>query len=160
MDLLFQRVSQTPGLRVDYIAWNHDPDDWARFVHRHASAACRIIIAGYSWGGGRGAKALSEALRERARVVDHMLLSDPVYRRSWAPSWFSLLPSSLTSDRTIHLPSTVLLCEWWYQRLDKPSGHKPVGAREVRAGVKIDLPHAAMDECREFQEAVLGAVGA
>ena len=158
MDLLFQRACRVPGLRVDYIPWDHDAEDWAAFIHRHAEASCRIVCAGYSWGGGRGAVALSEALRARARVVDHMLLADPVYRRKWVPTWFNLLPASLTDNRKIRLPSTVLLVDWWHQTVDKPSGHRPVGAREVRAGIEVDLPHSAMDECAEFQEAVLGAV--
>ncbi len=157
MDILFQRVQESPG-RVDYVAWDLDADDWAAFIHRHASQHCRIIVAGYSWGGGRGALALSEALRKHGRYIDHMLLSDPVYRRRWVPTWFNLLPTSLTKNQTIKLPNTVRLIDWWYQTEDKPAGHKPVGAREVRAGIRVRLPHSAMDESSDFHRAVIEAL--
>lgn len=157
MDRLFIQVLEK-GYRVEYWPWNSDWEGNAAFIHRHSPQEVEIIVAAYSWGGGHGAVKLSEQLRDRGRLIHHMILCDPVYRASWAPSWFNLLPMSMTKDRTIRYPSTVEQIDWFYQRIDKPAGHKPIGARVVSAGTELTYTHSGIDDSGEFHATVLEAI--
>lgn len=161
MDVLLQSLLpfQAPDSWLDYVPWDHDMAGLAAFMHRHAALDAEINVAAYSWGAGRGAVRLAEELRERGRRVSRMVLCDPVYRRPWVPTWFNALPWSLTEGRTIRFPATVDQVEWFYQRNDKPAGHRPVGARIISGGVELPYTHAGMEDSAEFHQAVRDVVG-
>ena len=158
MDRLFQQLSSFSDLRVEIVNWDADPEEYSHYVHRHCTASCRIYGAGHSWGCGEFLRRWSFEMESRGRVIDHLILADAIYRRSWAPNWWHLLPSSLWGNQRVRFSPVVQEISWFFQRRGHPMGDKPTGAKVIHGGVEVAFPHEAVDDSLEFHEAVMNAL--
>ncbi len=136
--------------RVMYKSWRDNMSDLAsrmwhrskcRFSHSPADQP-RVVICGYSYGGWT-AVLLANELKKRNWCVENLLLIDPVWRPiSWLPS-----PSSLLTDWTIDTPNTVDVIHEWYQKMNRPRGHKVVSASRTVHYKKILMQkHGDIDD--------------
>jgi len=94
--------------------WDDDVDAMAAMVKRHASSAAppRIVIIGYSYGGGWTAPRLARSLARDRFNVDLMVLIDPVWRsRLISGKWLSF-----TGAIDIAVPANVRNVISWRQR--------------------------------------------
>ena len=76
--------------------WDDDVESMAAMVDRHATRVRppRIVIVGYSYGGGWTAPRLARTLHRTGRDVDLTILIDPVWRsRFLAGKWLSFTGS-------------------------------------------------------------------
>lgn len=131
--------------------------------------APRVLICGYSYGGGYGAPRLVSELCKRGLSVDRVILSDPVWRLRlpffgrWG-RWIEAIasPLALTVIGKIRFKSgAVKAIDWFYQRQDRPCGRRPVCAgAKISSGIEIRATHAYMDDAAEFHERCLEAARA
>ena len=141
--------------------WDSDPLAAAGFIDRNLEPGGRVVLIGYSWGGGWRAPRLARALGECARTVHHLILCDPVYRSPWLPTWLPFNPASLTRFPKIPIPGNVERVSWFYQREGRPWGHEPVAEEPLvtRVEAGIHLPgyrHDGIDDADEYLAHVLG----
>ena len=117
--------------------WDDDVESMAAMVERHATRdqPPRIVIVGYSYGGGWTAPRLARALQHIGRDVDLMILIDPVWRsRFLAGKWLSF-----TGSIQITVPGNVRHIISWRQRnggLFDPKGSSttnPIGPAAIRS---------------------------
>jgi len=141
---------------VQYLTYNGDFSGMAEMIWRQRDpmAPPTICIYGYSWGG-PGSMRLAVELERRGLKVKHMVLSDPVYRPPrWLPTRLWL---SMTNLPTIHVPRTVGLVKWFYQRKNRPHGHQLIAedrnSTKIAKGVQLDYTHQYMDDAIEFHSA-------
>ena len=92
-------------------------------VERHAVKDKNpgIVIVGYSWGAGYGSIKLAQSLAKKKRIVDLLILIDPVYR-SRLPLVFRML--AYTTWFGIVIPSNVRKVAVWRQNNHGPRGTK------------------------------------
>lgn len=155
-----RREMEADGARIEYRAWDTDWPAFAEYCRGLVGYGGTVSIVGYSWGGGWGAKRLSEQLQDRGLYIPRMLLCDPVYRSPFLPAWLPLNPLSLIAigklRPAIRLPSNIRRVEWLRQGVSYPRGHDLVAinsqATRIKAPVEIQLVHSEMDESYEFAE--------
>lgn len=111
--------------------WNDDTKQLAALLERYATVEGRprIVIAAYSWGAGYGAIRLAKSLARRGRMVDLLLLIDPVYR-SRLPLMFRLL--AFTTWFGIRVPANVRRVLTWRQHNAGPRGTNVRSADSAR----------------------------
>lgn len=136
-------------------------DDWggvAEAIKRRSTDLPTIKVYAYSWGAGWGFVQLAKHLRRRGFRVAHAVLADPVYRSRLLPTWLPLNPLSMLSTPTINVPGNVNEVSWFYQRIDRPAGHRPVAKQpstRINEGVELVRAHAFMDDAPEFHSKAL-----
>lgn len=152
---LFLKLSRfrSPRTSVAIREWHHDWKAQAEQVRIYSDwPHPTVAIFAYSWGAGWGAVQLARHLQERGIEVDSLVLSDPVYRHPlWSLSWLSLL-----SNRTITIPSNVRQVWHYYQRENKPSGHR-IDRESSKTLIHWSrqvhgIPHQEMDGYSKFHE--------
>lgn len=141
--------------------WDDSADHLAELIWRlRENGAPRICIFAYSYGGGWAAPRLARELDKRGLGVEHLVLSDPVYRSPrLALRWLSL-----TRWPRIVVPPNVRQVTVFRQRLSRPAGHDVSLAdpRTTRlAGHYLArAAHVYMDDLRAFHRACLAAARA
>ena len=135
--------------------WDADFEALAEFIYRNGGPLTTVNIYGYSWGAGRGAVSLAEALNKRGIQVPRVVLSDPVYH-----SWFRLYRGMFHASMNppIILPANVWHVDSFYQRQNTPQGTTIVlrnKAGQQTDPVKLNMTHAYMDDAEEFHARVL-----
>lgn len=130
--------------------WDRDAREVAKFICANTTTAARIVVYAYSWGAGQFFIDLAEALGECRRRVTHAVLCDPVYRNRWVPTWLPFNPSSLWSRMSFVIPPNVKRVTWFFQRVNRPSGHTPValdsGLTTIEPGYQLECKHDAIDD--------------
>lgn len=163
---------------IDFAEWNSDWNAQAEHIARLMMEATnpRLMIVGYSWGGGFGFTRFANKLRDRGVTIHAAILSDAVYH--WGPrcchtplglyaaqikayypylhctqkliDWHCLPPRP-----RITVPDNVLMVESFYQENSRLRGHELVcdSPNTILHRTKINLRnHTSMDECPEFRQ--------
>lgn len=109
------------------------------------------IVAGYSYGGGWGARLLMKYCRPRGVTIRHAILCDPVHRGILSPlGWFGVWP--------IHIPANVQNVSLFRQRESFPYGcdiKVQSSDTKVVSDETLEVGHIYMDdEDRYFTEVV------
>lgn len=139
-------------------SWNCNLPDLAELIARLApdDARPRVNIYGYSWGG-QSAIHLARQLNRRGLFVDHMVLSDAVYRH-WYPLgwWRAFLPWL-----AIRVPDNVRRVTHFRQQRSSPCGHRLIaentGKTVLDPVVFLPVEHCWMDDQPEFRAACVSA---
>lgn len=94
-----------PCCMVFHRAWNDDFDELARVVRMWGTTKrrTRIVVAGYSWGCGRGVTRFAAALGKVGMSIDRLLLIDPVIRPG------SRLPADLLLGKLLAIKAAVAM---------------------------------------------------
>lgn len=146
-----------PGVRVELRSWNDDWSGLAELIWRTqpADGSVKVGVYAYSWGAGWGAMQLARALSRRGVAIEHMVLSDPVYRSPWLLfRWLAFVPG-----RAIRVPSNVRQVVWFRQRRSRPAGCRLVAEDVLRTvirpatGYLADVAHEYMDDLQAFHRA-------
>ena len=155
-----------PLRRVWYLNWKAN---WKQVAADLVSVAVMrgvrpvVTVAGYSYGG-FGALQLCGALQSHGIEVQVLTLSDPVGRRWWWPRPLPAITSMLSRDMafTLPVPANVKLLNVYYQRRNRPQGHRLRLEGETLRGVykELELTHARMDDAPEFHQCVMSAANA
>ena len=142
------------------LPWNANWENVGNFLLRNVDkdSGYKILIAGYSWGGGWGATNLCKQLKLRGLDVWHLVMCDAVYRSKW----YSMSWRSLTRNPKIKISDNVKEVSWFFQTLNKPAGHKLVATDSkktiINNPVQLDVGHTYMDEQPEYQDKVVDLV--
>ena len=144
--------------------WNTDAEAIAALIHRNVAADCEIIVTPYSWGCGQFFIDFADALKARGREIRHAIICDGVYRTRILPTFIPVNPWSMLPLAKLRIPSNVREVTWFFQRNNRPAGHRPVAADRRRTvvndGVELkSLRHEQMDDSELFHSVVLKAVG-
>lgn len=141
-----------PEAAVVPLKWNSQWWDIAELIWSvQPNGHDRVIrIYAYSWGAGWGAMELARQLDRRGMAVDHMVLSDPVFRSSWLLGrWLAL--SELAS---IEVPANVRRVSWFRQTKNRPCGHNLAAAdgqiTVIQPPVVLSRTHQYMDDAEDF----------
>lgn len=138
------RQCNCDGTRVLLKSWQDSVKDlsgrmWNR---RPKDGQPEIVVIGYSYGGWT-AVLMTRVLKKLGWNVKTLLLIDPVRRPiSWLPS-----PSSMLSFWKIAVPDNVGIVYEWYQKINKPRGHKVrvcYGTKHVRR--RLPVNHQNIDD--------------
>lgn len=156
---LIDIVQSKPSARVELLLWNDNIADMAELIKRTSPDLEMPIvnIYGYSWGG-QTAVNLAKELRRRSIKVNHLTLSDPVYRASRFLMFFWLLQwRSFWDSFKINVPDNVIRATAFYQRSNYPRGHflqaNNPGLTEIDEPVILNTDHCWMDNQDEFRKA-------
>lgn len=137
--------------RVELRSWNDNWSALAECIWRLKNTNTKIGIYAYSWGCGWGAMRLANELRKRGMSINHMVLSDPVYRHSYPlGNWRALVPWS-----KIKVPGNVFDVHSFAQDLNIPRAHKLVAKSElttIRTPIQVSATHQYMDDYPEFHK--------
>lgn len=171
LDLNFTGLAQ-----VELDEWNTDWSVQAEWIYRLAIPQdSQVVVIAYSWGAGFGFTRLAQELRDRGILIQHAILSDPVFHLG--PRWFHTVaglflaqmrayyPYSRCTQKlcdwgllpprpTIKVPDNVLAVDYFIQRNSPLRGHELVaeGAHTVINRHPIDYrTHTNMDDCPEFR---------
>lgn len=148
-----------PDSAVMLYPWWFDYRTTAEFMWRLRNGGpSRVTLIGYSWGG-VGCVRLAQELRKRGIAVNHMILSDAVYRHGyWLGNWRAFVPWI-----PIKIPANVHLVDWFRQREAQPYGHDVVAQSRlytlVNPPTDLEVTHQYMDDAKEFHEFAVQAVG-
>lgn len=162
--------------QVELDEWNSDWSVQAEWIYRLAlPERPRVIIVAYSWGAGFGFTNLARQLRDRGVLIEHAILSDPVFHLG--PRWFHTLgglflaqarayyPFSHCTQKlcelgllpprpTIRVPDNVLAVDYYIQQNSPLRGHELVADNPstILNRHSIDFrTHTNMDDCPEFR---------
>lgn len=152
-----------PRWRTYYLGWR---SDFAQVASDVANCALihgvrpRINLCGYSYGGW-GALKLAAELEDRGIEVPVLTLVDPVARAPWVPRPIPT-PSSMLSrfwSRRLRVPANVGMVHEFYQRVNRPQGHRLVLEPVTRIGssTELDLRHDQMDDAAPVHHCVIEA---
>lgn len=139
-------------------SWNCNLPDLAELISRLApdDAAPRINVYGYSWGG-QSAVLLARQLRRRGVSVNHLVLSDAVYRHWYPLGWWR----AFAPWRSIRVPDNVRRVTHFRQRESWPRGHRLVADNPVLTELEpvqfLTAEHCWMDDRPEFRQACIAA---
>ena len=133
--------------------WNADPEDEVYFLKRNGIQ--RIVLIGYSYGGGYGVQKLADLAIKEGLEVPLMLLCDPVYRPKWLPGWKWLhSPRSLFPDGAeIKVNPKVGRVSYVRQEISLPRAHKVSLSPGTVLGRALTLEalHTEIDEAPEWR---------
>lgn len=136
------------------LEWDHDWSAFASFLWRNSSQDCVIKCYAYSWGMGNGFVKFAEQLAKRGRQVKCVVSCDGVARTRLLPSWLPANILSMTPWLKLKIPTNVKNVHWFYQRQNRPQGHKIVALNPnttIHQGIQLPADHPFMDEQPEFQ---------
>lgn len=137
--------------------WDTDTEALAGFCSRQGFK--RVIIVGYSWGGGYAAQKFAGYLQDLGIKVPLMLLCDPVYRPLWLPRCLGpMSPLSVIGSPKIKVPENVRCVSWVRQTSTKPRGHDLAGTAElthIEDPITLDHhSHTTIDHSIEWKAVV------
>lgn len=153
------------------VTWDARVDRLAAFLRRQGVE--RVVVTGYSWGGGYGAQLFARECGGRGIAVPLMLLCDPVYRPLWLPPRLPLLQlrlpllplafrAMLPGAAEIRIPRNVRRVVWVRQTLSLPMGH-PLDADPhatvVEPVMVLPYGHTAIDAAPEWHELAVTRIG-
>lgn len=149
-----------PEARVELLTWKDDFGNLAETISRIASTTSTnpdgikpvINIYGYSWGG-MSAVNFARELQDRGLDVNHMVLSDAVYRHwYWLGQWRAFAPW-----RSIMIPENVRQVTQFRQKRNWPRGHtiKADNPGKTKLGMVrwLNAKHCWMDDQAAFRQA-------
>lgn len=150
---------RSPHVSVELYEYNHPWNAVAEqiFLASEDWDNTRIVVAAYSFGGGFGFLQLARELAERGLEIDTGILSDAVYRsRFILGKWLAFVDWPV-----IRVPPNVKIVHWFYQRMNRPRGHRVVAVNEQ--STKIDPPegtqlsaiHQFLDDSPVFHKLVI-----
>ena len=160
-ELYSQGFGSGSANRIIYLDWRAKFDLVAQelsIICNHHGYRPRVLVAGYSYGGW-GALELCREFQPRGIDVESLNLSDPVGRPRWWPRPLPAATSLLSRDWApkLFVPGNVQVVHSFFQRRDRPQGHKlrtTNGTREL-SPVELDRTHKRMDDAPEFHKRVL-----
>lgn len=137
--------------------WNTDLRDLAEVIDRlKPDEGPRINLYGYSWGG-QSAVLLARHLHRRGIKVDHLVLSDAVYRHWYPLGWWR----AFAPWYAIRVPENVRRVIHFRQKQSRPKGHALVadnpGLTTMDPVHWLRRDHCWMDDAPEFRRACLSA---
>jgi pimeloyl-ACP methyl ester carboxylesterase len=142
------------------MSWKDDYVDLAELISKISSPLAQVHLIGYSWGGYTVTLLAAELMR-RGFPVEHMILSDPVYRHFyWLGQWRAFCPGI-----PIHIPTNVKAVTHFAQTQTWLRAHRLVANDPERTylpdPVMLKRDHGWMDDAPEFFNACLdtGPVG-
>jgi len=152
-----------PRWRTYYLEWRADFGQVASDVANCAvihRVRPRVNLCGYSYGGW-GALRLAEELEARGIEVPVLTLVDPVARAPWVPRPIPT-PSSMLPrywSRLLLVPANVGMVHEFYQRTNRPQGHRLVlsPSTQIGSSTELDLRHDQMDDAAVVHECVIDA---
>lgn len=147
-----------PEAEVQLHGWDANLPDLAELIARLSPSFTgpRVNLYGYSWGG-QSAVLLARELRRRGVVVQHLVLSDAVYRHWYRLGWWrAFLPGV-----RIIVPDNVRRVTHFRQRQSRPKGHAVTAENPGRTMmdpvVWLPVDHMWMDDAAEFRAACVAA---
>lgn len=148
-----KRRNRRIRIRVEQEAWNDCPDQTAEWIYRLGTKHRRPTIAyfGYSWGCGYGFVQLARELQVRGLEIDHAVLCDPVHHGLFY--WRAFIPRTLFHEISVSVPGNVRRVSRFFQRVDKPAGHKlnlEGKYTDVVKEVELLVGHTRIDDAEEF----------
>jgi pimeloyl-ACP methyl ester carboxylesterase len=167
LELVWRDLRTLSGERtaVQFSAWDLDPEGVAAFIDRNGIFKPNVLLIGYSWGGDKAVDVARELWKRGIDGVE-LILCDAVFRSSLFSTRLPLNPLSLTRLVQLKIPPGVQHVRWFYQRQNRPMGHRPIAEDPERTtiadGIELPLNHSQMDEsemfaraCREAAEAMV-----
>lgn len=151
---------KSPGCVLDVLPqeWDYNPEHFAQFIHDCTDENTVICVAAYSWGGGRYLPRFAAALMALGRVIDYLVLVDPVYRSGVFPHWLPANPVSyFTKWGKIKLTDNVMAVSLFRQEGDRPKGREVKGIPQDRIKRHVVLEgvnHEDMDDHPEVQQEI------
>lgn len=145
------------GCRVWYTRWKDNWKDIAEHIwllHERNGEKVKVNVYAYSWGAGWGAMQLLKHLDKSNLGVEDMVLSDAVFRHPM----ISLRWLAMTPWAEIQCPINVQRLHIFYQRKNKPSGHKVAYdalQTQMRSRIELNYTHQKMDDAPEFHKTCL-----
>ena len=143
--------------RVVILNWTDDPAAIAEriFNRRPVGHPPVIIMIGHSYGG-YTVNEIAKELNYRGLRVAYLLMLDAVWRR------FRRLPSALSLLKcwTIKIPDNVNYVYAWFQKENRPSGHKLILPAEVKKHgryqfITAKVRHAYVDDLVDVHQTAL-----
>lgn len=153
-----RRVVESPSVVVQLHSWNCNLADIAELIKKLTplDAPPRINLYGYSWGG-QSCVNLARELRRRGLQVDHMVLSDAVYRHWYPFGWWR----AFAPWRSIRVPDNVRRVTHFRQQQSLPMGHRVIaenpGLTTIDPVTWLRVDHCWMDDASQFRAACLDA---
>ena len=143
-----------PGCCVERLAWSDCPASVAEHVRLLADdRPPAVLIFAYSWGAALAVR-IARELGKRSIDVQHLVLTDPIYRHAYfAGNWRALLPWW-----PINIPRNVREVTWWRQLDSCPRGHDLVACEEhtlLHPPRLASAAHEFMDELLDFRQTSL-----
>lgn len=143
-----------PNVSVDLWKWDTRWGDVAEqiFLASEDWENTRIVVAAFSYGGGWGFLRLARELGRRGLDIETAVLSDAVYRtKHWLFKWLAFVDWPV-----IKVPDNVRQVFWFFQRMDRPRGHKVVAvdeiATKIEPGVQLHASHVFCDDHASFHK--------
>ncbi len=151
----------SPGTRLELRCYNDDWNALAEFIWRlrPTGAPPVIRIFAYSWGG-TGALNLARELDRRGLKVDHIVLSDAVYRSDWLINrWLAMTPLPV-----LEVPLNVRQVTLYRQNRNLPAGHDVVPLNRMTTIHRQSAPfekvdHEYMDDLNKFHRTAMEVAG-
>ncbi len=151
---LIRLVSSKSDARVELLTWYDDMANMAELISKTmpVDAMPIVNVYGYSWGGMSSANFARE-LRRRGVEVNHMVLSDAVYRHwYWLGQW-----RAFVSAWSIRIPDNVHRVTQFRQRESLPMGHEikvdNPGRTKLGSINWLPVDHCWMDDHVQFRKA-------
>jgi len=158
---LMRIASRHQSARVELLRWDDNISNLAELISRLAPQDSMPIvnIYGYSWGGMTAANFARE-LRRRGMPVNHIVLSDAVYRHwYWLGQW-----RAFVSAWAIRIPDNVRKVTHFRQRQSMPMGHDVKadnpGKTLIGKPIWLKADHSWMDDASPFRSACRDAAEA
>ena len=152
-----------PRWRTYYLEWRADFAQLASDVQNCGTihgVRPLVNLAGYSYGGW-GALRLAAELEARGISVPVLTLVDPVARAPWVPRPLPTLSSMLSRywSRRLRVPGNVGLVHEFFQRLNRPQGHRLLLEPQTQVGsvTELALRHDQIDDAPPVHHCVLTA---
>jgi len=150
------------GTRVDLLEWRADMTAYVRHCLRTGPrdpARLEVIVIAYSWGVGRGAIQLAEALQAEGVNIRRLVSCDGVYFSRWLP-WRAMI-NRLFAPKIV-IPSNVREVDSITQQTTRPRGHDlrahvPDLTRITFHGHVRGVSHSDIDNSIEFLNLALEA---
>lgn len=141
--------------------WNDDFAQLAELIFVEAQLAeelrPKIVLAGYSWGGGRGVITLAKELRRRGLGIQRVDLCDAVYFSPY-PLWVCRALGAFRDQQVIRIPPNVRHVTFGRQTQSEPNGHPVVAKNTRRTTIEeeytINADHIWADDDHQWHERV------
>jgi|TARA_Y100000310_G_scaffold65390_1_gene60872 hypothetical protein len=144
--------------------WNADVKGLAEFLFRNLvqNGDRRVLISGYSYGGGWGAIRLCKELLRMGVLVDHLVMADAVHRNRMGFTNVVNIFSKGGQWRSIKIPANVRHVHPFRQAVDVPRGHKLKAVdgniTTIDPTVWLKCGHSFVDEQKKYQDKVVALV--
>jgi hypothetical protein len=163
---LHSAVKRPHSTVVDLLRWSDDMDSYVGHCLRTGPLDHRdlvIDVVAYSWGVGKGALSLADALLQQGLGIRRLISCDGVYYSPWLPG--RALINHLFAPQIV-IPDNVQRVDYLRQSRTKPAGHAITPANRVRTevydrtppGLGSSLSHTSIDNSDAFLDLALELV--